>query len=102
MLVPINAPSSPPTCSSVSSVLQERAERVFSSLAPLAVRQLVPMVRAIIQPVRTGMARPVDPMCMSDRHKTADELFRLPIPSLLRVPSTEDGEQTGHGEPEVF
>ena len=70
--------------------LIERASRVFTSLTSLAVRQLVPMARAIILPVVMGIAKPVDPNCMSDRRKTGEDTFRLPPASLLRVPVCED------------
>ncbi len=79
----------------MSSTLADRAARVLSSLAPLAVRPLVQMARAIVHPVTVGMARPVDPLCMSDRHKTAEELFKLPPPSLFRTPPFEDEHADG-------
>ena len=63
---------------------------MFTSLTPLAVRQLVPMARAIILPVVMGIAKPVDPNCMSDRRKMGEDIFRLPPASLLRVPACED------------
>jgi hypothetical protein len=77
--------------------LIERASRVFTSLTPLAVRQLVPMARAIILPVVMGITKPVDPNCMSDRRKTGEEIFRLPPASLLRVPVCEDEPVEGGG-----
>ena len=63
---------------------------MFSSLTPLAVRQLVPMARAIILPVTMGISKPVEPNCMSDRRRTGEEIFRLLPASLLRVPACED------------
>ena len=48
------------------------------------------MARAIILPVAMGIAKPVDPNCMSDRRKTGEDIFRLPPASLLRVPVCED------------
>ena len=74
----------------------ERAEHILSSLAPLAVFQLVPMARALILPVSMGMTRPVHPLCMGDRHKTAMEMFTLPPTTLLRVPVVEE-EGGGEG-----
>lgn len=72
------------------SQLAERTQRVFTSLTPLAVRQLVPMARAIILPVTMGISKPVDPNCLSDGRKIGEEMFRLPAASLLRVPVCED------------
>ena len=77
--------------------MMERASRVFTSLTPLAVRQLVPMARAIILPVVMGIAKPVDSNCMSDRRKTGEDIFRLPPASLLRVPVCEDEPVEGAG-----
>lgn len=77
--------------------LIERASRVFTSLTPLAVKQLVPMARAIILPVVMGITKPVDPNCMADRRKTGEEIFRLPPASLLRVPVCEDEPVEGGG-----
>ena len=93
MVIPIYTLSTK-CCSMVHSAsysqLTERAQRVFDSLTPLAVRQLVPMARAIILPVVMGIAKPADPNCMSDRRKTGEDIFRLPPASLLRVPVCED------------
>lgn len=77
--------------------LTERAQKVFTSLTPLAVRQLVPMARAIILPVAMGISRPVDPNCMSDRRKTGEEIFRLPPVSLLRKREDEPADNGGGG-----
>ena len=44
-------------CRSSSSPLLERARRVFNSLAPLSIHQLVPMARALVLPVTMGIAR---------------------------------------------
>lgn len=40
------------------------------------------------------LCRPVDSMCMSDRHEASDDMFRLPPVSLLRMPLCEE-EGTG-------
>ena len=42
------------------------------------------------------MTRPVHPLCMGDRHKTAMEMFILPPTTLLRVPVVEE-EGGGEG-----
>ena len=34
--------------------------------------------------------RAVDPLCMSDRHETSEEMFRLPPVSLLRMPPCDE------------
>ena len=70
---------------------------MFTSLTPLAVRQLVPMARAVILPVAMGLAKPADPACMSDRRKTGDDIFRLPPASMLRVPLCDDEPMEGGG-----
>ena len=44
-------------CRVSTSPLLDRARRVFSSLAPLSLHQLVPMARALILPVTMGIAR---------------------------------------------
>ena len=41
--------------------------------------------------------RPVDALCMSDRHETSDDMFRLPPVSLLRMPPCEE-EAASSGE----
>ncbi len=81
-------------CSAKSKVA-DHAARALCSLAPLAVRPLVRMAAALIRPVTVGVARPVDPLCMTDRHKTAEEMFKLPPPSLFRTPPMEDGHTDG-------
>ena len=44
------------------------------------------------------VVRAVDSQCMSDRHETCEEMFRLPPISLLRTfPSEEEG--SGEGSP---
>lgn len=84
-----------PLSSVTSNKVAEHAARALSSLAPLAVRPLVRMARALVYPVTVGVVRPVDLLCMTDRHKTADELFKLPPPSLFRIPPTEEGHPDG-------
>ena len=75
--------------SPVKSAVTERASSVFSSLAPLTVRALLRMARAIMLPVTRGVCRPLDPLCMNDRHKVSEDMFRLPPVSLLREPPCE-------------
>lgn len=79
----------------------EQVERVLLGLAPLAVPQVVSLAKAVILPVCGGVVRPTDPLCMSARHKTGEEVFRLPPPSLLRVPQTsEEEEEHTQGRPQ--
>ena len=73
------------------------------------------MAQALVLPVVMGIARcccfccccccclllppvprPVDPMCMSDRHENSEEMFSLPLVSLLRMPPCEE-EGSGDG-----
>ncbi len=44
-------------CSHTPSLIVDRAQWIFSSLASLTVRQLVPMAKAVILPVMMGVAR---------------------------------------------
>lgn len=53
------------------------------------------MARAVILPVAMGIAKPIDPSCMSDRRKTGDDIFRLPPASMLRVPLCDDDPVEG-------
>lgn len=66
-----------------SSIYKE-AIFVLSSLAPLALPELVTTTRAIILPVCMGVARPFLPSLMSDKYKVAEEMFTLPSANLYR------------------
>ena len=150
----------------------DRSRRVFSSLAALSLKQMIPLALALIYPVKTGITRSghththycspfswskdfhrslikpeftvlsslihlhfydatfaisvmwifvivvvdvvccylfvyraVDPLCMSDRHETSEEMFRLPPVSLLRMmPSEEEGSgdsSTSNADPDT-
>jgi hypothetical protein len=94
-----NANVPPPSLSSrrhgvAKSGISERAFFVFSSLAPHALPALLDTALSVITPVTRGMARPVDPLSMADRHKVTEEMFRLPPVSLLREHPMEDMEQS--------
>ena len=54
------------------SAVSERACFVFSALAALSVPALLDTALSVITPVTRGVARPLDPLCMSDRHKVRD------------------------------
>ena len=66
-----------------SSIYKE-ALFVLSSLAPLALPELVTTTRAIILPVCMGVARPFLPSLMSEKYKVAEEMFTLPSANLYR------------------
>ena len=66
------------------SPVYKEAIFILSSLAPLAVPELVSSARAIILPVIMGVARPFLPSLMVERHKVAEELFSLPPVDLSR------------------
>ena len=61
-------------CSVSKSGISERAFFVFSSLAPHALPALLDTALSVITPVTRGMARPVDPLSMADRHKVRRQL----------------------------
>ncbi|CAI8024034.1 E3 ubiquitin-protein ligase UBR5 [Geodia barretti] len=95
--IPSPVPSSRPRPSVSKSGVGERAFFIFSSLALHAVPALLETALQVITPVTRGMARPIDPLSMTDRHKVAEEMFRLPPVSLLREQPMELSEQGGEG-----
>ena len=88
---PSSSSSTPPSRRhSSKSGVSERAFFAFSSLAPHSIPALLDSALASITPVMRGVARPVDPLSMADRHKVAEEMFRLPPVSLLRELPSDD------------
>lgn len=60
--------------SEAKSGVAERAFFVFSSLAVHSIPVLLDTALSVITPVTRGVARPVDPLCMTDRHKVCWDL----------------------------
>ena len=90
--------SFPSFCSPSLSPLQ-LADRIFSSLVPLAVPQLISQARTVLTPVCMGVCMPIESASSgSDKHKIAEELFRLPQADLLRVSTIPGGGGGGGGE----
>ena len=91
-------------CSVSKSGISERAFFVFSSLAPHALPALLDTALSVITPVTRGMARPVDPLSMADRHKVREQqttllmyytvsecvVTHMPCHLLCSVPSSYD------------
>ena len=55
------------------SGVSEKAFFVFSSLASHAIPALLDTALQVITPVTRGMARPIDPLSMVDRHKVSPQ-----------------------------
>jgi E3 ubiquitin-protein ligase EDD1 len=66
------------------SVIYKEAMFVMSSLAPLAIPELVLTSRSIIFPVCMGVARPFLSCIMNDKQTISEEMFSLPSISLQR------------------
>ena len=67
----------------------------------VSVDQCILILIGFVTSLCVQLCRPVDPLCMSDRRKTSEELFRRPPVSLLRVPVCEDETLEGDTESEM-